>query len=87
MKRLIAIAALALAACNAEEDLDVDLDLDDPTLAEQAGTMPPCTEANEGATHVITKKQGNITETSTYECQYGTWQLIRRCTGGTCIDF
>ncbi|MDC3960442.1 hypothetical protein [Polyangium jinanense] len=85
MKRLIAIAALALAACYAEED--VDLDIDDPTIAEQAETLPPCTAANEGATHLITTKPGNTTVTSTYECQSGTWQLIRRCTGGTCIDF
>ncbi|MDI1434821.1 hypothetical protein [Polyangium sorediatum] len=85
MKRLIAIAALALAACYAEED--VDLDVEDPTLTEQAETLPPCTAANEGATHIITTKPGSTTVTSTYECQSGAWQLIRRCTGGTCIDF
>ncbi|MDI1442546.1 hypothetical protein [Polyangium sp. 6x1] len=85
MKRLIAIAALALAGCIAEEG--VDLDVDDSTLEEQAETLPPCTAANEGATYVTSRKQGSSTETSTYECQYGTWQLIRRCSGGVCIDF
>ena len=85
MKRLIAIAALALAACYAEED--VDLDVDDSTLTEQADTLPPCTASNEGATHVVTTKQGAKTVTTTYLCQSGTWELIRRCTGGTCIDF
>ncbi|MDC0745416.1 hypothetical protein [Polyangium mundeleinium] len=85
MKRLLAIAALALAACYAE--VDPELDVEDSTLTEQAGTLPPCTAANEGATHILTTNQGSKTVTSTYECQYGTWQLIRRCSGGTCIDF
>ncbi|MDI1480114.1 hypothetical protein [Polyangium sp. y55x31] len=85
MKRLFALAVLGLAACIAEED--VDLDVDAPDMVEQAETMPPCTAANEGATHIVTKKLSHTTEVSTYECQSGTWQLIRRCTGGTCIDY
>ena len=84
MKRLIAIAALTLAACGAE---DPDLAISEPTLAEQAVTLPACTAANEGATYVVTTKRVNTTEVSTYECESGTWQLIRRCTGGTCIDY
>jgi len=75
--------AVALSACIGEEDIDADASEYTEEQQQAATTFPPCTAANQGAQFIEYFSSGY----RIYQCDSGTWQLIRSCkTGGVCVD-
>ncbi|APR76778.1 Hypothetical protein A7982_02125 [Minicystis rosea] len=73
-------AAIALSACVGQYD---DASEDTQEVQQAVTSRPPCTAANEGAKITESVRGGY----NVYQCDSGTWQLIRTCkTGGVCVD-
>lgn len=72
-------AALVGCAADVEPESESVVDSREQALA----SRPACTAANEGQTITEPVRGG----TQTLRCESGTWQLVRKCTNGRCIDY